>query len=120
MIWTGRLPLTSLTSGLVSPGRYATWDECRRDSVRNDTERERLDDLRRVIGLQGVRTPLRLALAPDSPAVLMDDGQHRALVAMDLRLAWLPVQWRWLRFGARPEHEAPPVDVMDLLGMEES
>jgi hypothetical protein len=119
LTWTGNLPVESLRTGLVSPALYGNWEECRKGLLSRRGDTEAMDSLRRSIAEYGIRKPLLLAMATDSPAVLMDDGQHRALIALELNLAWVPVRWGWLRWGRRPEGSAPPVNVMDALGMEE-
>lgn len=105
MTYHGRLSLSVLRADRVHPGRFATWAECRTYFNRFATDRRTVFEYGRRMSEGDAIEPLRLAVARDSGAVFVDDGQHRTLAAMDVNLPWLPFRWTWL--GSREVQNVP-------------
>lgn len=108
----GRLAVSVLRADRVHPGRFATWAECRTYFNRYADDRRAVFDYGRSMAAGDMPEPIRLAVARDSGAVFVDDGQHRVLAAMDVGVLWLPFRWLWL--GSRTlEREHPPLEIFE-------
>jgi hypothetical protein len=111
MTYHGRLSLSALRADHVHPGRFETWDECRAYFNRYASDRKTVFQYGRWMSGGDAIEPIRLAVARDSGAVFVDDGQHRVLAAMDVNLPWLAFRWVWL--GSRVVQNVPlPEDVV--------
>lgn len=111
MTYTGRVSVAAFRADTVHPGRFATWAECRAYFNRFAGDRKTVFEYGRSMAEGDVVEPVRLAVAKDSGAVFTDDGQHRALAAMDVNLLWLPFHWLWL--GSRTLQRVPvPEEIM--------
>lgn len=114
MSYRGQLSIHSLRTDRVHPGRFATWSECRAYFNRFADDRKTVFEYGRQMSKGDAVEPIRLAVARDSGAVFVDDGQHRVLAAMDVRIPWLHYRWVWL--GSRTTQNVPlPFEVTEMV-----
>lgn len=114
MTYTGRISVRSFRVDRVHPGRFKTWAECRAYFNRFASDRKTVFVYGSRMSEGDTVEPIRLAVARDSGTAFVDDGQHRVLAALDVRLVWLPYHWVWLGSGA-VQRQPLPFEVLEKI-----
>ncbi|MET9550551.1 ParB N-terminal domain-containing protein [Streptomyces sp. NPDC006627] len=77
----------------IHPAEFATWAGARRYHERHRRDRNVLDQLRASIPQDGIQEPLLLGVRERDGFVFVYEGHHRAVIALELRLPYFPLQW---------------------------
>lgn len=116
--WTGRMRTSYLADGTIQPTEFKNWTRALEWFERVPREREILMDIMASLPEVGLKEPLKIGIDRYGPELYVDDGHHRAVALITLKVIWFPFHWHWYAPGpVRLESKPFP---FGQLGMEGS